>query len=52
MNPTSGELTTVGEEYGFEGLLPEDAVFDAAGNSIAVVIYNYRQPSPKTGAIE
>lgn len=52
MDLNSGELTTVGEEYGFEGLLPEDAVFDAEGKSVAVVIYNYREPSPKTGAIE
>lgn len=52
MNPTSGELTTVREEYGFEGLLPEDAVFDASGKSLAVVIYNYREPSPTNGAIE
>jgi hypothetical protein len=49
---TSGQLTTVGEEYGFEGLLPEQAAFDAIGKSLAVVIYNYREPSPKTGTIE
>ncbi len=49
---TSGQLTTVGEEYGFEGLLPEQATFDATGKSLAVVIYNYREASPKTGAIE
>ena len=48
---TSGLLTTVGE-YGFEGLLPEQAAFDATGKSLAVVIYNYREPSPRTGAIE
>lgn len=48
----SGQMTTVGEEYGFEGLLPEQAVFDATGKSLAVVIYNYREVSPKTGAIE
>ncbi|MEO1146385.1 MAG: hypothetical protein AAFY26_12430 [Cyanobacteria bacterium J06638_22] len=50
-NPISGQLTTL-EEYGFEGLLPEQATFDATGNSLAVVIYNYREPSPRTGAIE
>ncbi|MBE9102675.1 hypothetical protein [Vacuolonema iberomarrocanum] len=50
-DPTSGQLTTV-DEYGFEGLLPEQAAFDASGNSLAVVIYNYREPSPRTGAIE
>ncbi|MGG6266206.1 hypothetical protein ACQ4M3_05120 [Leptolyngbya sp. AN03gr2] len=47
----SGKLTTVGE-YGFEGLLPEQVTFDATGKALAVVIYNYREPSPKTGAIE
>ncbi len=47
----TGQLTEV-EEYGFEGLLPEQATFDAAGNSLAVVIFNDREPSPKTGAIE
>ncbi|MEO0768878.1 MAG: hypothetical protein AAFY72_05510, partial [Cyanobacteria bacterium J06649_4] len=51
-NPTSGQLTATGEEYGFEGLLPEQATFDATGSAIAVVVYNYREPSPKTGAIE
>ena len=48
---TSGQLTKIAE-YGFEGLLPEQATFDATGNSLAVVIYNYREPSPKTGALE
>jgi hypothetical protein len=48
----SGQLTTIGTEYGFEGLLPEQVTFDATGKSLAVVIYNYREPSPKTGAIE
>jgi DNA-binding beta-propeller fold protein YncE len=47
----SGQITTVGE-YGFEGLLPEDAVFDADGKALAVAIYNDRIPSPKTGRIE
>lgn len=50
-NSTSGELTVV-DEYGFEGLLPEQATFDAAGESLAVVIYNDREPSPRAGAIE
>ena len=47
----SGKLTTL-EEYGFEGLLPEQATFDADGKSLAVVIYNYPEQSPKTGAVE
>lgn len=49
--PQSGQLTTVGE-YGFEGLLPEQATFDANGQFLAVVIFNYRQSSPRTGTIE
>jgi DNA-binding beta-propeller fold protein YncE len=31
----SGQLTTVGSEYGFEGLLPEQATFDATGKSLS-----------------
>ncbi|MEM6836499.1 MAG: hypothetical protein AAF609_06555 [Cyanobacteria bacterium P01_C01_bin.120] len=50
-DPASGQLTEV-EEYGFEGLLPEQTAFDATGDSLAVVIYNYREPSPISGAIE
>ena len=47
----SGQLTAI-DEYGFEGLLPEQASFDASGNSLAVVIFNYRESSPETGAVE
>jgi hypothetical protein len=47
----SGQLTPV-DEYGFEGLLPEQATFDTDGKSLAVVIYNYREQSPQTGAVE
>jgi DNA-binding beta-propeller fold protein YncE len=50
-NSRSGKLTKI-DEYGFTGLLPEQVTFDAEGNSLAVVIFNYRQPSPKTGAVE
>jgi 6-phosphogluconolactonase (cycloisomerase 2 family) len=50
-DPKTGQLTTVGE-YGFEGLLPEQATFDAGGKSLAVVIYNYREQSPRSGAVE
>ncbi|WP_019508393.1 hypothetical protein [Pleurocapsa sp. PCC 7319] len=47
----SGKLTNI-DEYGFEGLLPEQVTFDAEGKSLAVVIFNYREPSPKTGTVE
>ncbi|MEM7762363.1 MAG: hypothetical protein AAF298_30235, partial [Cyanobacteria bacterium P01_A01_bin.40] len=50
-DPQSGQLSNV-DEYGFEGLLPEQVTFDESGKSLAVVIFNYRQPSPKTGAVE
>ena len=50
-NSQSGQLTNV-DEYGFEGLLPEQVTFDKSGKSLAVVIFNYRQPSPKKGAVE
>ncbi|MEB3339137.1 MAG: hypothetical protein VKJ46_16830 [Leptolyngbyaceae bacterium] len=50
-DPTTGQLTTIGE-YGFEGLLPEQATFDTTGKSLAVVVYNYREQSPRTGAVE
>lgn len=50
-DPVSGQLAEV-EEYGFEGLLPEQATFDATGNALAVVIYNYRESSPTAGAVE
>ncbi len=48
---TSGELTTT-DEYFYEGLLPEDAVFDAEGESLAVTIYNYAGEFPEEGAME
>ena len=47
----SGKLTNI-DEYGFEGLLPEQVTFDADGKSLAVVIFNYRELSPKTGTVE
>ncbi len=49
----TGALTTVGKEYGFEGELPEDAVFDLNSKNIAVAIYNQRfEAFPKEGFIE
>lgn len=51
LDQETGSLTTL-DEYGFEGLLPEHAVFDASGNFLATVIYNYRETSPETGAVE
>jgi hypothetical protein len=39
VDDTTGMLTTYGEPVGFRGVLPEDAVFDADGDQIAVVVY-------------
>ena len=39
VDDATGLLTTHGEPVGFRGVLPEDAVFDADGDQIAVVIY-------------
>jgi DNA-binding beta-propeller fold protein YncE len=47
----NGQVTKI-DEYPFEGLLPEDVVFDAAGEALAVTIYNYREETPRAGAIE
>jgi DNA-binding beta-propeller fold protein YncE len=51
IEPNSGKLTQI-DEYGFEGLLPEDIVFDAEGKSLAVVIFHDRIRAPKTGKVE
>lgn len=49
----TGELTKMGKDYGFQGALPEDAVFDLEGNSIAVAVYQDRNEEfPKKGWID
>jgi DNA-binding beta-propeller fold protein YncE len=53
INPETGALQTMGEEYGFEGELPEDAVFDLDSQNIVVTIYNQRfEAFPKQGYLE
>ncbi|TAE31044.1 MAG: hypothetical protein EAZ91_08675 [Cytophagales bacterium] len=48
----AGMLKTVGE-WGFEGALPEDAVFDATGQAVAATIYNnLLEDFPRQGYIE
>lgn len=44
----SGRLTKV-DDYPFEGILPENATFDASGNYLAVAVYDYFTPKPKGG---
>ncbi len=53
INPETGELALMGDEYGFEGELPEDAIFDTDSKSIAVAIFNNRyEAKPTKGFIE
>lgn len=49
-NPTSGDATVL-DERGFGGLLPEDVVFDADDDALAVVVYERRE-DPTHGFIE
>ncbi|MDX2283904.1 MAG: hypothetical protein NW241_07060 [Bacteroidia bacterium] len=52
IDPATGSLQTQGEEYGFEGELPEDAVFDAEGRGVAVAIYHDRyERYPRQGYV-
>jgi hypothetical protein len=48
----TGVITPTGERYGFEGVLPEAAMFDADGDALAVVIYNERENPMNPGYIE
>ncbi len=53
VNPETGELKTVGDEYGFDGELPEDVAFDASGRFLSVAIFNERHDrEPKNGFVE
>ncbi len=49
----TGQLTKLGKDYGFGGALPEDAVFDLEGNTIAVAVYHDRNEEfPEEGWID
>jgi hypothetical protein len=48
----TGRLTMIDGPVGFRGVLPEDAVFDNDGSTIAVVVYHERAESPKAAWIE
>ena len=50
IDPQSGQLSVIGKEYGFLGVLPEDAIFDQESNSIAVAVYHEKNENyPKNG---
>lgn len=48
----TGQITPLGDPYGFEGVLPEDAMFDSDGDSLGVVIYNERENPMNPGYVE
>ncbi|MEO1746053.1 MAG: hypothetical protein AAFR13_05935, partial [Pseudomonadota bacterium] len=52
VDDATGALETLGEPIGFEGVLPEDAVFDADGDRIAVVIYQDHDAPLSDGWVE
>ena len=53
VNQATGELSTIGKQYGFEGALPEDAVFDQESNSIAVAVFHEQdEVFPEQGWID
>lgn len=52
INEVTGMLQTLGAPVGFEGVLPEDAVFDKDGDQIAVVVYQDHDAPRSDGWIE
>lgn len=53
IDPNTGKLEKLGSDYGFEGALPEDGIFDSEGNTIAVAVYHDRnEESPTEGWID
>ncbi|MEO1286212.1 MAG: hypothetical protein AAFV93_00485 [Chloroflexota bacterium] len=48
---STGQLEWI-EDYGFEGVLPEHATFDADNDALAVVIYNERESPMNPAYIE
>ncbi|HHP7241906.1 MAG TPA: hypothetical protein ACFCUD_09540 [Cyclobacteriaceae bacterium] len=49
INTETGQLTTLEKQYGFEGALPEDAVFDMESNTIAVAVYHEQDSTMRVG---
>jgi hypothetical protein len=47
----SGALSALDGPVAFEGVLPEDAVFDADGDMLAVAVFNGKATSPDAGWI-
>jgi hypothetical protein len=49
---TSGALRMLDGPLAFDGVLPEDAVFDASGRMLAVAVFHPRVAQPTAGFIE
>lgn len=53
IDPATGALSRRGEPVPVEGLLPEDAVFDADGDAIAVAVFHERSgPGRRRGFVD
>lgn len=52
VDDATGTLETLGEPVGFRGVLPEDAVFDRDGDSLAVVVYQDHDAPRSEGWVE
>ncbi|MEO7292163.1 MAG: hypothetical protein ABIW34_03610 [Ginsengibacter sp.] len=53
INTETGELTNNGDEYLFDGALPEDVIFDAESNTIAVNVFHKKgEEHPTQGWVE
>jgi len=48
MNQKNGQLKVVDKNVRFEGVLPEDAIFDHEGKNIAVAVYHNRDEGHPT----
>lgn len=51
-DPATGALRTVDGPLAFDAVLPEDVVFDDAGDTIAVVSFHERSALPQTAWVE
>ncbi|MEO1039046.1 MAG: hypothetical protein AAFX09_05825 [Pseudomonadota bacterium] len=53
LDPDTGALQAAGDQVFFEGVLPEDAIFDADGDSLAVATFHLRSgPGRRLGYVD
>lgn len=52
VDAASGQLKTLGPPLGFRGVLPEDAVFDADGDQVAVAVFQDHDAPRSAGWVE